>query len=65
MDVLWDNWNTSLCEIVDTFIPKVNCKSKSSAPWIDSEIINIVKRKERAWVELKKKKQNWQHQVLG
>ncbi|XP_072041144.1 uncharacterized protein [Amphiura filiformis] len=54
IDVLWDNWNTSLCDIVDTFIPKVHCKSLNSAPWIDSEIINIVKKKERAWVKFKK-----------
>ena len=45
MDVLWNNWNKSLCEIIDKYIPEVQYKNQTSAPWIDSEIIDIVKKK--------------------
>lgn len=51
VDVLWDNWHTEFVEIVNKFVPKVHCKSHSSAPWIDSDVIHLVKKKERAWIK--------------
>jgi hypothetical protein len=54
IDILWDNWSSSFFDYVDKYIPKIQCKSRSSAPWIDSDIIKLVKKKERAWIKFKK-----------
>lgn len=51
IDSMWNSWFQNFTKIVDNFIPKISCRCRNSAPWIDSDIINLVKKKERAWIK--------------
>jgi hypothetical protein len=54
IDSMWTSWFQNYTKIVDKFIPKISCKCRNSAPWIDPDIIKLVKKKERAWIKFKK-----------
>jgi len=55
IDTMWKGFKSSLMTLVNHYIPKVNIKNKSAPPWIDAEVIETSRLKEKAY---KKAKQN-------
>ena len=43
-----DNWVSKLEETLNTFVPHRIIRDINSPPWIDSEVINLSKKKETA-----------------
>ena len=43
-----DNWVSKLEETLNTFVPRRIIRDINSPPWIDSEVINLSKKKETA-----------------
>ena len=48
IDTAWKTWKSELTRIIDAHVPKVKARSSESPPWIDGEVMHLLKRKETA-----------------
>jgi hypothetical protein len=48
IDVCWLKWKEKLLSIIDSHVPKVRIKDANTPPWIDKDVIHLLKKKETA-----------------
>jgi len=56
INTMWNRFRQKLLQLVNTHIPRVTIKNKSSPPWIDAEVIETSRLKEKAYKKAKLKK---------
>ena len=54
INIDWQNWKDAFLEAVSDYIPTKKLKGANPLPWINSEILNIIKKKETVRKKLKK-----------
>jgi hypothetical protein len=47
LDKAWDEWNTSVLNVINKYVPRFKLKSCHTKPWIDGEVLHLSKIKER------------------
>jgi hypothetical protein len=56
VDFAWMKWKDTFVTAVDTYIPKFTTKSKSSPPYVTSDLVHEIRKKGNSQKESKKVK---------
>ena len=48
IDICWRNWKKALLMIIDSNVPKIKLREANTPPWIDKEVLHLLKKKETA-----------------
>ncbi len=54
VDIAWMKWKDAFVTAVDTYIPKFTTKSKSSPPYVTSDLVHEIRKKETLREKVKK-----------
>ena len=51
---LWSNFTSKLNELVDKFIPTKKASNRNKLPWVNQQLKNLIRRRDRAFRKYKK-----------
>ena len=49
----WDSFKEIISEATSVFVPLSTCRTRDTPPWLNREVVRLVKRKKKAWKTLK------------